>query len=255
MGGGGLNLTLPAGFTLATVADERDPGGTRLVLKAAAADGGKPLELAVDFLDEKILYRLTHGFGASQSLGRALGVKKSRRPLSVLDATAGLGIDAFFMAALGCRVRALERSAVVAALLQDGYRRLSEATAEPSPEMRLPLERLRAIAENLRFENGDALEVLAAMGESERPDVIFLDPMFPEEGRSESAFPKKSMQVFRRLIGADEDTERLLTLALRRARERVVVKRPLAAPVLAGRKPSSTFAGKSLRLDLYICRP
>ncbi len=247
---------LAEGFLLETIVDERDPSTTRLVLREKISSGAKALSLAVDFLDERVLYRLTHGFGPGQPLGRALGVKKNLSTLRVLDATAGLGTDAFFMAALGCQVRGIERSPVVAALLLDGYRRLVAtvgSSVKSHVDSRLPLEKLRSIVSNLKFEEGQAHQVLAGLAEDERPDVIFLDPMFPEEGRSESALPKKTMQIFRRLIGTDDDSTLLFEMALVSARSRVVVKRPLSAPHLAGRRPNTSFVGKSSRLDMYLC--
>jgi 16S rRNA (guanine1516-N2)-methyltransferase len=247
---------LAAGFLLETVVDERDPSTTRLILREVTQSDDRPLSVAVDFLDARILYRLTHGFGPGQTLGRALGVKKSSSALRVLDGTAGLGTDAFFIAALGCRVRAIERSPVVAALLLDGYRRLVAAASSvenAQSTSRFPLEQLQAIIRNLTFEEGTTHQVLAEMAEDERPDVIFLDPMFPDEGRSESALPKKTMQIFRRLIGTDDDSAQLLELALLQARFRVVVKRPLPAPYLAERKANASFVGKSSRLDMYLC--
>ncbi len=48
-----------------------------------------------------------------------MGIKGDYLP-DVVDATAGLGRDAFVLASVGCRVRMLERNPVVAALLDDG---------------------------------------------------------------------------------------------------------------------------------------
>lgn len=201
--------------------------------------------LVVDFLSGAVQHRLKHGLSKNEPLPRALGMK-SRNPETapyVLDATAGLGTDALVLAALGCRVRSIERSPMTAALLLDGMKRLRVAAQED--------EFLHAVAERLSFEEGDALKVLQGLGEAERPDVVYLDPMYPEETHSKSALPKKTMQIFRRLLDGDEDAEQLWQVAMTKARARVVVKRPVKAPPL-GRAPTHQFEGKTARFDMYL---
>ena len=87
---------------------------------------------------------------------------------------------------------------------------------------------------------------------AEKPDVVFLDPMFPEKRKN--AAPKKEMAAFHFLVGADADADALLPLALQVAQRRVVVKRPRHAPVLAGVKPSLVLEGESTRFDIYPLR-
>lgn len=55
-----------------------------------------------------------------EAVAKAVGIKGDYLP-DVVDATAGLGRDAFVLASVGCRVRMLERNPVVAALLDDGF--------------------------------------------------------------------------------------------------------------------------------------
>lgn len=205
--------------------------------------------LIVDFLSGALQHRLKHGLSKNDPLPRALGMK-SRNPETapfVLDATAGLGTDALILAALGCRVRSIERSPVTSALLLDGMKRFRIAAEED--------EFFQAVAGRLSFEEGDALEVLRSLSESERPDVVYLDPMYPEESHSKSALPKKTMQIFRRLLDGDEDAEQLWQVAMTKARARVVVKRPLKAQPLGqslGRAPTHQFEGKTARFDMYL---
>lgn len=256
-----------SGFGFALSKSELDD---RLVLRDLGHPERHPL--AVDFLSTRLTYRRQHGLGKGQLLARALGLRSrpiqraadhshnvsananantntnSSGAMFVLDATAGLGVDAFVIASLGCRVRAIERSPVIFALLEDGYRRLVEAEASDTSR---DTEELRAITARLSFERGDARDVIEALREDERPDVIYLDPMYPETGRSKSALPKKGMQIFRRLIGdEDNDAAAVLEAALAKARDRVVVKRPLKAPFLGGIKPAHVFTGKTARYDM-----
>ena len=202
----------------------------------------KASPLSVDFTSGAILHRLRHGLSKGQPLPKALGLKSlnpDKAPY-VIDATAGLGVDAFFVAALGCRVRAIERSPVVAELLADGYARLRASE----------IGELAPIAARLGFEQGSSALLLSSLSEDERPDVVYVDPMYPSEGHS-SALPKKGMQFFRRLIGDDLDAGEIFEAAMKSARERVVVKRPLGAPHL-GPKPTHVFEGKTARYDMYL---
>jgi 16S rRNA (guanine1516-N2)-methyltransferase len=230
-----------AGLTLETVEDAGDPELRRLVLRDL--EDPKVLPLAVDFLSPALLHRLRHGIGKNQPLAKALGLRSldPEKAPYVFDATAGLGVDALMIAALGCRVRSVERSPFVHALLADGFRRFKTASA------------MTEVSSRLSFERGEAREVLASLTDEERPDVVYLDPMYPEEGRSKSALPKKGMQMFRRLIGDDFDAAEVLEVALEKARDRVVVKRPLKAPALL-KNPAHTFAGKTARYDMYLVK-
>ena len=188
-------------------------------------------------------HRRRFGGGAGQLIARAVGIGPGRRP-SVIDATAGLGSDAFVLASLGCPVLLLERSPLVHALLVDGLARAREpAAADPGLAAALVLM-------SPRLEN--ALDYLQALQAPHFADVIYLDPMFPE--RSKSASVKKEMRAFHDVVGRDEDAAELLALALSRVRHRVVVKRPRKAAAIAGPPPGFVLAGKSSRYDIYAVK-
>ena len=60
--------------------------------------------------------------GHNELLGKAVGV--GRKPsLYIIDATAGLGRDAFVLADLGCRVALREREPILVAMLQSALQR------------------------------------------------------------------------------------------------------------------------------------
>lgn len=174
--------------------------------------------------------------GRRQPLARALGVRKSPPACHVVDATAGLGRDAWVLAALGARVTLLERAPAVAALLADALQRA------------LHDEEQRTVAERIELHSIDARAWLARA----RPgvcDAIYLDPMYPEDGKT--ALPAKEMQFLRELTGGDPDAGELLALACSRAR-RVAVKRPLHAPPLAERRPDTVIHASRIRFDMYL---
>ena len=159
----------------------------------------------------------------------------------MLDATGGLGRDAFVLASLGCTVTVVERSPVVAALLKDGLKR-AEADQEVS-----------AIARRIKLVQGDSQALLPLFSKQEESiDVVYLDPMFPH--REKSALVKKEMRLFQSLLGADADANELLQPALGLAKYRVVVKRPKGAPDLGLRTPSYRLEGKACRYDVYTLK-
>jgi len=207
----------------------------RLELRAPASArmGG----VYVDFLASSMRRRQREMTAARQLIARAVGFKG--RPLTVIDATAGLGRDAFLLACLGCTVTAVERSPIILTLLADG---LERAGADPDLG---PIVRQR-----LRLVEADARGYLAALDEQHRPDVVYLDPMFPH--RSKSALAKKEMRLCRLVAGDDPDAGELFDFAGAAARARVVVKRWLRAPDL-GRPPAFSYRGRSVRSDVYPC--
>ncbi|WP_417521274.1 class I SAM-dependent methyltransferase [Marinobacter sp.] len=209
------------------------------------AGKGAPGPVRAEFVTGKMGYRREHGGGAGQLVARAVGLQKTKADLHVLDATAGLGQDAFVLAGLGCRVTMFERNPVIHALLADGLARaaLNVDCAPIVARMTLHVGSSIGWLANAREEEAEV---------SHAADVIYLDPMFPH--RDKSALVKKEMQVFRTLVGDDDDSPVLLEAALAVAKYRVVVKRPRKAPAISGPEPGARVEGKSSRYDIYpIC--
>jgi 16S rRNA (guanine1516-N2)-methyltransferase len=208
---------------------------SRLELCATRKDAPGPIY--VDFLTGALGFRIRHGTANKELLARAIGLKGFNLP-TLLDATAGLGRDAFILARWGCRVCLVERSPIIGALLRDG---LVRASAN---------DNTRDIVERMQLLVGDAALIMDKITEHERPDVVYLDPMYPH--RSKSALVKKEMRLLRMLVGEDLDAPQLLDAALRTARKRVVVKRPRVASALPGIVPSHSLLGGTTRFDVYL---
>ncbi|MDP5029649.1 class I SAM-dependent methyltransferase [Paraglaciecola sp.] len=200
-------------------------------------DEPKVGEVLVDFASEALTFRRLHGGGKKEAIAKAVGLK-GQTALSVLDATAGLGRDAFVLASLGCKMQLIERSPAVAALLADGLQRAGEHA-----------ELAGWLPQRMSLQHGIAVNIMANW-QGERPDVVYLDPMFPH--RKKSAAVKKEMRLFQQLLGPDEDADALLAPALALAKKRVVVKRPAGAPYLADKKPQLELQGKANRFDIYL---
>ncbi len=193
-----------------------------------------------DFVTGALAHRRRYGGGRRQPLAKAVGLKSGASP-HVLDATAGLGRDGFVLACLGCHVQLVERSPIIAALLRQG---LQQAKND--------LQIGAMVRERLRLTVTDSRAYMATLTESQRPDVVYLDPMYPH--RSKTALVKKEMRLLRQLVGDDLDARDLLAVAQRCARRRVVVKRPRLAPVLEGPQPTMTICSKNTRFDVYLVR-
>lgn len=198
-----------------------------------------PLSISIDFAKGKTQHRRLHGGGKGQDIAKAIGFHKITDP-TVLDLTAGMGADAFVLASLGASVTMVERNPIVHALLNDA---LNRANLKSDDE-------LKTILARLSLQKQDALKYLHELNESNFPDVIYLDPMFPV--RNKSAQVKKEMQFFHDIVGTDTDSEEVFILALHKAKKRIVVKRPRLAERLSELEPAFEITGKSTRYDIYL---
>ena len=192
---------------------------------------------------EEMLRRVTKGRTAHELLARAAKLPGKRQSeiqyKRAIDATAGMGEDALILAACGYEVTLCEQNPVIALLLKDALRR-----AENHPD-------LRDIIARMSLFQGDSIELLrdpAALGG--RPDLVYLDPMFPK--RQKSGLINKKLQLIQKLEPPCSAQEELFSAALSASPQKIVVKRPLKSPYLADREPSYTLKGKAIRFDCYV---
>ena len=190
-------------------------------------------ELRGDFT--RLLPRLKQGAISKELLARAAKIKDADHPLVAIDATAGLGEDSLVLAAAGFRVKMFERNPVIHELLEDAIKRAAEI-----PE-------LSEIVARMELHHGDSVEAMKHLDFT--PDVILLDPMFPE--RQKSALVKKKLQVIQRIEIPCSDEEELFLAAVKAAPKRLIIKRPPKGPFLAGIKPDFSYTGKAVRFDCF----
>jgi 16S rRNA (guanine1516-N2)-methyltransferase len=203
-----------------------------------------PGPILVEFTEGAVDHRRKFGGGKGQMIAKAVGVKASVYP-RVLDATAGMGKDSFVLATLGCHITMIERSPLVHLLLHDGLQRAQKFAREQDVELLHVINRMQLLAH-------DSHTYLESLIPEQFPDVIYLDPMFPE--RQKTADVKKEMAAFHSIVGKDEDADTLLPLALTHVNYRVVVKRPRKAPFLNNKAPSYQLEGKTSRYDIYTVK-
>jgi len=185
----------------------------------------------------QLLYRIKHGGGRKQALARAIGVKPG---LCVVDAMAGFGRDAFVLAALGCQLHLIESSPAIFRLLEDAWMRAQNDAG------------IADIARRITLYSGNSLERLPEIANQENIDVVYLDPMYPK--RQKSAAVKQDMQVLQSLADPfnEEEAKQLLRLSRQVAKKRVVVKRPLNAPLIdLDSQPSGQVKMTHTRFDIY----
>ena len=196
---------------------------------------GKKSVLKCDFLQGAVNHRLRFGGGRGQHLPKAVGIKGGRSP-TIIDATAGLGRDAFLLASLGSQVTLIERSDIIHELLAAGMDVARQAGSQH-----------KDIMDRMTLIHGDSITLLPHM----QADVVLVDPMHPP--RQKSALVKAEMRAIRDIVGGDEDQQLLIETALAMATKRVVLKWPAKAAPLTGLRPAShQIIGKSTRYDVFM---
>jgi len=184
----------------------------------------------------------------------------------VIDATAGFGHDSLILASTGAQVIMIEQQPLMALLLLVEQQRMSG------------LANWQKLMSRLHIINTDALGYFATLAadmiddtkeiDMKAVDVVYLDPMFPEDSYQDSKTGKgakvgKHMQALHQLASPPtlEQEEQLLQSAQAVIRQkgqntniqgRVVVKRPQFAPLLAHQQPSESWHNEAVRFDGYF---
>ena len=191
--------------------------------------------LKCSFIEGPILHRLKYGKGRGQNLAKAVGFKFNKNR-TIIDATAGLGYDAFILASLGANVTLIERSEKIYDLLKAA---ISEA--------KLYGGEISNIVNRMNLLFGDSKDILPNIA----PEVILIDTMYKD--RKKSALVKNDMRLVREVVGSDSDHVELINVALNNASKRVVIKQPRYAEALDNIKGCShQILGKTIRYDVYV---
>jgi 16S rRNA (guanine1516-N2)-methyltransferase len=194
-------------------------------------------ELRVDFVTGAVAHRLRFGGGRGQDLPKAMGLRAGKTP-TIIDATAGLGRDAFLLASLGAHVTMIERSEKMHELLRDGMERAAREGGE-----------FRDIIDRMTLLRGDARDLLPELS----AESILIDPMHPP--RKNTALVKRELRQVREIVGTDDDAADLVRVAIKHAQNRVVLKWPAKADPIVGIAPCShQIRGKSTRYDVFMTK-
>lgn len=172
----------------------------------------------------------------SELLVRTAKIKDANGELRVLDATAGLGEDSLLLAAAGFYVTMYEQNPIIYELLCDAKRR-----AEQDSLLVNIVSRMKIIC---------ADSIMAMQNLDFSPDVVLLDPMFPE--RQKSALVKNKLQVIQKLEMPCVNEAEMLLSAVNTKPQKLIIKRPPKGPYLASVKPDYSIAGKAVRFDCIV---
>jgi 16S rRNA (guanine1516-N2)-methyltransferase len=190
------------------------------------------MSYAHSFTDSQFINRIKQ---KNQTLFKAT-TNKQKSITTILDITAGWGIDAFLLASQGKQVTMIEQNADLVACIQYA---LIKAKDHPMTQ---------DITQRITVLKSDALRYLRTYNE-EAPDCIYIDPMFPE--RKSHAQSGKDLQILQAMT-SNRELEACLDLALNLATKRVVVKRPLKSEYFSDLKPNISYREKSVRFDVYL---
>ena len=165
-------------------------------------------------------------------LKKAIG--KTDRPLRILDATAGLLGDSMIMLALGHSVTAYEQSKILYTMLNNELNQLSETDSNL-----------------LNFKLIDA-NVCETNFNEKSFDVIYFDPMYPEDKASSARRSDlKKINSILEIEGLASDPESTFTYLRNIPSTKLIVKRPLKADAFEG-SINYQITGKSVRFDIYL---
>ena len=222
-------ITDPAEINDDTLVLSVEPDGVKLIFRN--------MEVMGDF--SGMYTRIRKANLNSELLVKAAKIQgKSSAELTVIDATAGLGEDSFLLAAAEYNMILFEKDPVIFLLLEDALKRAADDPA------------ISGIAGRMKCVEADSITEMGSI--PERPDIVYLDPMFPE--RQKSGLVKKKFQLLHFLERPCEDEKELIEAAFEAHPVKIIVKRPLKAAAIAGVKPTYSLTGKSIRYDVIVVR-
>lgn len=194
---------------------------------------GEQFDINHSFLDPIFLKRLLQ---PNQLLLKACN-NKQRSIKTVLDLTGGWGMDSVMIAHSGRTVTMLEQNRLIYAITA-----YSLECARSHARLTQTVDRIHAL-------NMTGRDFLVQNVMAEKFDCIYLDPMFPVH--KSNAKPSKEMQLLQQMTH-NVDIETTFKLALNRANNRVVMKRPLKSPPFCDLQPDIVYREKTVRFDVYL---
>lgn len=195
-------------------------------------------DLWFDFTQPKLLHRLDAKRVEHEILLKA--VKLKNQPINlIVDATLGIGIDAILLTNICERLIGFEQNFYIFLLLTDAIYRAKNANL-----LSANLEKLE-----LRWANSS----LELPNLPEKPEIIYLDPMF--EDLSTKSQARKNINFMRKILKSNsadliKNSQQLLERSLDVALKKVVVKRQVRAT--QDKRTTYQIKGKNIRFDVYF---
>ncbi|WP_201527747.1 class I SAM-dependent methyltransferase [Psychrobacter frigidicola] len=190
----------------------------------------------------------------------------------VIDATAGFGHDSLILASTGARITMLEQQPLMALLLLAEQQRMNAQPNWQKLMSRLHIINTDALSYFMNVQN------MTAFDATDDIDVVYLDPMFPEDSYQDSKTGKgakvgKHMQALHHLASPPTLAQEQQLLQNAQAlvssnvndsidvngdgdkikhQGRVIVKRPQHAPLFANQAADDSWQNGAVRFDGYF---
>ena len=196
-------------------------------------DSKKPKQiLNVNFLKGKLGWRLKRA-NHETNLKKALG--KTKKPLCIFDATAGLLSDSMIFLSLGHSVIAVEQSKIIYLLVSDAIRRAKAFIPYLT---------------NIKLINASSIDIFNKIDTSF--DIIYLDPMYPISKKN----IKKSgeLRAIRSILEIENlihDDDSIINSFMNCEYKKLILKRPLKSKKIYS-NINYQVKGSTTRFDIYI---
>lgn len=195
-------------------------------------------DLWFDFTQAKLLHRLDAKRVEHEILLKAARLKNEPINL-IVDATLGVGIDAILLTNICERLIGFEQNFYIFLLLTDAIYRAKSANV-----LSAQLEKL-----DIRWANS-TIELPKL---PEKPEVIYLDPMFDDLSTKSQA--RKNINFMRKVLKSNslnltEKSQQLIETSLDVALKKVVAKRQIRAS--QDKRTTYQIKGKNIRFDVYF---
>ena len=196
-------------------------------------DSKKPKQiLNVNFLKGKLGWRLKRA-NHETNLKKALG--KTKKPLCIFDATAGLLSDSMIFLSLGHSVVAVEQSKIIYLLVSDAIRRAKSSIPFIS---------------NLKIINANSVDIYKEL--DILFDIIYLDPMYPilkkNVKKSGEISAIRSILEIENLI---DDEDNIISNFMKFDCKKLILKRPLKSKKIYS-NINYQVKGRTTRFDIYL---
>lgn len=164
-----------------------------------------------------------------------LKIAKLNNTMSVIDGTAGFGIDGLILASTGANVTLIEQNPMLFLMLKTEQLKMSQH------------KNWQKLMSRIDIQFGDSGDILK---NTNHVDLIYLDPMFPND--SYKGAVNKNMQILHQFINPPtfDDEMNLFSSAMSQC-QTLIIKRPISAPHFANMFPTQSMNNDVIRFDKY----
>jgi 16S rRNA (guanine1516-N2)-methyltransferase len=201
------------------------------ILKFSPSEGkGSPI--LFDF-PSKLSYHASRQYNLKKEiLAKAIGITQQNK-VRVIDGSVGTGKDTMLLLSFGAEIRGIERNPIVYLLLKDAFHQTLKGRDA------------KFLTEMFTIELNESHKI--DLTDHDEQSVFYFDPMFKKmRNKSKS---KKEMEIFKYMVGSDDDYREVLEWSMKQKFSRVVLKRSIHEEKYM--KPTASYEGNTVRYDMY----